>query len=203
MKRHGYKEMARRLYESASAQGGYFTAKQAQEAGYARSTHSYNTDAGNWVRELRGIYRLANYPQPERPDLIEWSLWSGDRQGQPQGVYSHQTALSIYDLSDANPAKIHMTVPRGFRRSGPAPEVLVLHRAALAQEDVEAMHGFKVTRPLRTIADLLASGTASLDHMGQAVQQAFRRGLVTAGQVETSERIPKTVKEQIERLRKS
>lgn len=29
---------------------------------------------------------------------------------------SHATALSLYDLSDVNPAKLHMTVPTGFRR---------------------------------------------------------------------------------------
>lgn len=203
MTKHPYKKMAQRLYECASAQGGYFTAKQAQQAGYARSTHSYNAKAKNWVREQRGIYRLANYPHPERPDLIEWSLWSSNRAGQPQGAYSHQTALSLYDLSDVNPAKIYMTVPKDFRRSGPIPKVLVLHRAALHKEDVEAMHGFKVTRPLRAIADLLASGAVSLDHMEQAVKQAFRRGLITTSQIEKSERIPKPIKEKIEQLRKA
>ena len=107
MKKNSYKKMAQRLYEHASAQGGYFTTKQAQEAGYASSTHSYNVKAKNWVRELRGIYRLANYPYPDHRDKIEYSLWSSNRKGQPQGVYSHQTALSLYDLSDVNPAKIY------------------------------------------------------------------------------------------------
>jgi predicted transcriptional regulator of viral defense system len=203
MPKHVYKKMAQRLYECASAQGGYFTTKQAQEAGYARSTHSYNAKAKNWVREHRGIYRLANYPHPDRPDLIEWSLWSSNRAGQPQGVCSHQTALSVYDLSDVNPAKIYMTVPKDFRRSGPIPKVLVLHHAALQKEDIEAMHGFKVTRPLRAIVDLLASQAISLDHMEQAVKQAFRRGLVTATQIASSDRILKPIKEQIERLRKA
>lgn len=203
MQKHVYREMAQRLYECASAQGGYFTTKQAQEAGYARSTHSYNAKAKNWVRERRGIYRLANYPFPERPDYIEWSLWSSNREGKPQGVYSHQSALSVYDLSDVNPSKIHMTVPKDFRRSAPIPEVLVLHRAELQKEDIEAMHGYRVTRPLRAIADLLAAKTVSLDHMEQAVKQAFRRGLITAHALESSERIPKQIKEEIERLRKA
>lgn len=200
---HLYKKMAQRLYECASAQGGYFTAKQAQAAGYARSTHSYNAKAKNWVREYRGIYRLAHYPYPDRPDLIAWSLWSSNRKGQPQGVYSHQTALSLYDLSDVNPAKIYMTVPLDFRRSGLIPKILVLHRSTLRGEDIETMYGFKVTRPLRAIADLLESGAVSLDHMEQAVKQAFQRGLVRASQIETNERIPKPIKEKIEQLRKA
>ena len=203
MKTNSYKKMARRLLEHASAQGGYFTTKQAQEAGYASSTHSYNVKAKNWVREHRGVYRLADYPHPDHPYLIEWSLWSSDRKERAQGVYSHQTALRLYDLSDVDPAKIHMTVPRDFRRSGPIPKVLVLHRAELQKEDMEAMHGFRVTRPLRTIADLLASEAVSMDHMEQAVKQAFRRGLVTAGQLERAERIAEPIKEKIERLRKA
>ena len=68
---------------------------------------------------------------------------------------------------------------------------------------MEAMHGFRVTRPLRTIADLLASEAVSMDHMEQAVKQAFRRGLVTAGQLERAERIAEPIKEKIERLRKA
>ena len=27
-----------------------------------------------------------------------WSLWSRNRAGEPQGVYSHQTALSLHEL---------------------------------------------------------------------------------------------------------
>lgn len=203
MTKNAYKQMAQRLYEFASAQGGYFTAKQARQAGYARSTHSYNVEAKNWVREHRGIYRLANYPFPDRPDLIEWALWSSDRKGQPQGVYSHQTALSIYDLSDVNPAKIHMTVPMRFRRSGPAPKVLVLHRAPLQKEEIETMHGFRVTRPLRALADLLEERSVSLDHMEQAVKEAFRRGLIWDGQIKGAARIPQSIKEEIERLRRA
>ena len=150
-----YKQKSQRLYETASAHGGYFTTKQAHAAGYAASTHSYNIHAGNWIREHRGIYRLANYPNPERPDLVLWSLWSSNRKGEPQGVYSHQTALSIYDLSDLNPPKIDMTVPPGFRRNSAIPGALVLHTADLRKDEIESMHGFGVTRPLRAIADLL------------------------------------------------
>lgn len=202
MKTRSYWEKAQRLYETASAQGGYFTAKQAQEAGYAKSTHSYNVKAGNWIREHRALYRMANYPAPERPDLILWSLWSSNREGKPQGVYSHQTALSVHDLSDLNPSKIHMTVPLNFRRSGPIPKALVLHRSALVKEEIQAMHGYAVTRPLRAIADLLALNTVQLDHMQQAVQQAFQRGLITDSSLESA-RIPPQAKAQIRALRKT
>lgn len=201
MKKRPRKEMAQILYETASAQGGYFTTKQAQAAGYAASTHSYNVKEGNWLREYRGIYRLAAYPNPQHPDLIQWSLWSANRQEEPQGIYSHQTALSIYELSDLNPAKIHMSIPPGFRRSGPIPKVLVLHRSILGKHEVAAMHGFRVTRPLRAIADLLIENEVSLDHLQQAVKQAFQRGLASRRELEQNDRIPGDVKKKIEQLR--
>ena len=60
-----------------------------------------------------------------------------------EGVYSHQTALSLYDLSDLNPAKLHMTVPTHFRRSSEIPAILVLHHADLPDEDIQTAQGFK------------------------------------------------------------
>src|SRR5438445_11168083 len=101
------KEAAKRLYEIAEGQQGFFTTRQALAAGFAENTHPYHVQAGNWIREYRGIYRLAQFPQPEQPDLMLWSLWSRNRQGIIEGVYSHQTALSLYDLSDLMPAKLH------------------------------------------------------------------------------------------------
>ena len=76
---------SRRLYETAQAQGGFFTARQAITAGYEDSVHPYQVRAGNWVREVRGVYRLIQFPTPARPDLMVWQLWSRNRQDEPQG----------------------------------------------------------------------------------------------------------------------
>jgi hypothetical protein len=61
----------------------------------------------------------------------------------------------VYELSDLNPAKLHMTVPTHFRRSSEIPAILVLHHADLPDEDIQTAQGFKYTRPLRTILDLI------------------------------------------------
>ena len=71
-----HREAARRLYEIAGAQQGFFTTKQAKAAGFAENTHSYHLQVGNWMREHRGIYRLVLFPPADRPDLVLWSLWA-------------------------------------------------------------------------------------------------------------------------------
>src|ERR1700694_2561703 len=177
-----YKEAERRLYETPQSQQGFFTTKQATRAGFAEKTHAYHVKVGNWIREHRGIYRLANFPTAERPDLMLWYLWSQDRQEVPEGAYSHDTALSLHELSDIMPSKLHMTVPKRFRRNSRIPEILVLHRADLAEGDVQEMYGMRVTRPLRTILDLLQAGQVDRNLVRQAIDEAMRRGLVSRKQ---------------------
>jgi len=171
------------LFAIAESQDGYFTMAQALEAGLGRSTHSYHVKEGNWLREHRGIYRLRQYPQTEHGHLVLWSLWSRDRQGEPQGVYSHTTALSLCDLSDANPSKLHMTVPPGFRRNGETPSVLVLHKSRMAPHEVIRERGYAITTAMRAILDSAASGDADMDMLQEAVGQGLRRGLITRTEI--------------------
>jgi len=166
------------LFAIAEEQDGYFTMAQAQEAGFARSTQSYHVKTGNWIREHRGIYRLKRYPVTEHGHLVLWSLWSRDRAGVPLGVYSHETALALRDLSDANPSKLHMTVPPGFRRNSEIPSALVLHKAELKAADIVRERGYAVTRPIRAILDCAEAGT-DRDLLKQALEQGLKRGLIT------------------------
>ncbi len=154
------RDASRRLFDVAEQQQGLFTTKKAKAAGFAENTHPYHVQAGNWIRERRGIYRLALFPSPERPDLVQWSLWSRNRKEEIEGVYSHQTALSLHELSDLNPAKLHMTVPQNFRRNSEIPGILVLHYYDLPRSDILIGPGFKYTRPLRTILDLIDAGAS-------------------------------------------
>ena len=178
-----HREASRRLFELAQQQQGFFTTKQAKAAGFAENTHPYHVQVGNWVREHRGIYRLTLFPTVERPDLVLWALWSRNRNEEIEGVYSHHTALSLYDLSDLNPAKLHLTVPTDFRRNSDIPGILVLHYANLPDSDVQAAQGFKFTRPLRTILDLIEADTVEQRFIRQALRQAIDRGLITRQQI--------------------
>lgn len=167
------------LFESAEKQQGYFTSKQAIAAGFQKSNHPYYVHKGSWIREARGIYRLKHFPYHPDSELVLWMLWSRNRGGEPQGVYSHQTALRLYDLSDLNPSKLHMTVPNEFRRSSKIPKGLVLHFDDLDFSDWEERAGYRVTTPTRTLIDLKRSKDIAEEFLAQAVKQALERGIVT------------------------
>lgn len=175
-----YTDTRRALHGLAASQGGYFTARQALAIGYAYPEQHYHVTHGNWERVARGVFRLRDYPLPERDDLIVLSLLSHDRAGEPQAVVAHETALALHDLSDANPACIHLTVPLGFRRQLP-PEV-ILHRGLLMPADWEQREGYRVTTPLRTLLDVAESPT-SWPYLDAAVRDALRRGLVRRRQL--------------------
>jgi hypothetical protein len=81
-----HREALRRLFEFAEQQQGFFTTKQAKAAGFAENTHPYHVQVGNWIREHRGIYRLALFPMSDRPDLVLWALWSRNRAEQIEGA---------------------------------------------------------------------------------------------------------------------
>jgi hypothetical protein len=76
-----------------------------------------------------------------------------------------------------------MTVPTDFRRSSEIPGILVLHYADLPESDVQTTQGFKCTRPLRAILDLIEAGTVERNFIRQALRQAVDRGLVTRQQI--------------------
>jgi len=181
-------ENARALYQVAATQGGYFTAAQARRAGYAYSQQSYHVARGNWLKIERGLFRLRDFPPTEREDLIRWSLWSRNQKGHPQAVVSHDSALTVHELSDVMPARVHLTVPPAFRK--PVPPGGVLHKARLAPDDIEEHPGYRVTNALRTLLDV-ADGPLSQEFLDQAVHEALDRGLVRQRVLETASCSPK------------
>lgn len=170
------KDRSDRLFEVADRQAGYFTARQAREAGYDYRLQHYHRERGNWVPAGHGLYRLRQYPNVEDEELVRLSLWSRDRGGRPQAVVSHETALRLHELTDLMPDRVHLSVPKGFRKE--PPKSVVLHKARLDNGDIEDRRGYRVTTPLRTILDIARSPRVSPEHLEAAVAEALERGLV-------------------------
>ncbi len=164
-----------KLFEIASLQQGYFTAKQAVRVGFSYRMHSHYKQSGQWLEIDRGVFRLAQFPNSTDEDYVWRSLWSRDRAGEPQAVISHDSALSIHGLSDVMPSKIHFTVPSGFRKK--TPKGCVIHKGMVSADEKEQREGFFVTKPLRTIIDS-AEANLSIDYLEQAIKEACDKGML-------------------------
>ncbi len=116
-------ERKQELFTLADQQVGYFTAGQARALGYSDRLMHHHKTQGNWLEVGWGLYRLRDYPATAEEDLMRLYLWSRDKQGRPQAVVSHDTALGLYELSDLMPSRYHLSVPPGFRKI-PPPEVV-------------------------------------------------------------------------------
>ena len=159
-----------RLYQIAEAQAGYFTTAQAVAIGVDRKRLARYAVAGRLERVRRGVYRLAPFPRSAHEDLFVAWLEMG-----PESVISHDSALALYELSDALPAAIHVTVPPTASRRHPG---LRLHTNRVRAQEITHYDALPVTTVARTIADVALAGLAD-ELVEQAVQEAVRNGMVT------------------------
>jgi len=158
------------LYEIAESQAGYFTAEQARNVGFTWERLSENVAVGKFNRIQHGIYRLPHFPNSRFEDLFIAWLRAG-----VHSVISHESALSVYELSEYLPSEIHVILPRttsrrkkGFR----------IHTNALSPEEITWKEGLRVTTVERTLVDVFTSGIAQ-EQVELAVHQAIQRGLIT------------------------
>lgn len=163
----------RALYNLAEDQMGYVTTAQAATVDVRPMTLVMMTKRGTLERVSRGVYRLVDYPVQPLAQYMQATLWP---YGRP-GVLSHETALSLYELADADPAKVHITIPARFRVQRKIPNYLVVHHGDLAREDVTRLEGMPITTPARTIRDCIRT------HLGsalatQAIDEARRAGML-------------------------
>jgi predicted transcriptional regulator of viral defense system len=89
-------------------------------------------------------------------------------------VISHDSALELYDLTDAIPGAIHITVPRGTSLRHPG---IRLHTSKLRSDEIAQWQGLPVTTIERTIADIAAQGAQEW-LIQQAIQEALNRGRI-------------------------
>jgi predicted transcriptional regulator of viral defense system len=164
----------RSLHELASDQHGYFTAGQARAEGVSQMALVMMARRGTVERVSHGVYRLVHFPVSPLGQYLEATLWPCG----VQGVISHETALSMFDVSDVSPARIHVTVPRSFRTHRVVPAHMVLHRAELDDLDVDRLEGIPVTTLERAVRDC-ASAHLGTGLLREAIDDGRRLGLLT------------------------
>jgi predicted transcriptional regulator of viral defense system len=163
------------LFDAAADQRGYITQEQARARGINPTTLVQMAKRGQVERVAQGLYRFKAFPTDPLDPYMEAALWPRG----VVGVLSHETALDLYGLSDANPDKIHITVPKKHRVARKSPVVYDIHHADLKPDDVTWREGLPLTTIERTIRDChqthLRRGL-----LEQALDQARARGLLNA-----------------------
>ena len=166
------------LYETAGAQEGYFTTKQAADAGYSPQLLAKHLRARRIARVQRGIYRLVHFPAGDHEDLVIAWLWS-----EQSVVISHQTALFLHELSDALSEQIHLSVPTEWKeRQLRVPRGVTLHYANVPSRQRTWVGAVPATSVARTLNDCARSGM-SPELLRQGAAQALRRGLATTDEL--------------------
>lgn len=162
------------LWEFATAQHGYVTARQAIEAGIGKDALQMLVHRGTLERAAHGVYRFPKYPVGEHDRLMLAVLWTRV----PEAALSHETALDCYRISDVNPNRIHVTVGRRrrFRRAGG--EDYVVHYGDLATSQIGWWQEIPTVTPATAISQCIEDGTPTY-LLRQAIERGHAQGYLT------------------------
>ena len=163
------------VHELANEQHGLFKASQATAIGVAPKTLVAMAARGRLERVSYGLYRDRRVPEDRWTPYMAAALWPYGTVGRLTG----ETVLGLLELSDVNPAVIHIAVPVAYRaRRRPPPAGVVVHRADVPPIERMAIEGIPATTVARAIRDCARAqlGPALLRH---AVEDARKGGWLT------------------------
>ena len=156
-----------RLRAIALDQHGLVTSRQAETAGINPVELVKLTARDRLERAARGVYRVPQVPGSRWDNWALAVLWTGV----PEACLSHETALAAWDISDINPSRIHLAVPKATRLRRAGGEHYVIHRADLAPRQRTWFEQIPITDVPTTIADCIAWGVPTY-LIRQALEQA-------------------------------
>ncbi len=140
------------LIKLAETQYGYFTAAQADGYGIGDNLRVYHCKVGHWKKVGRGLYRLLDCDDTLEAEFTRWSLWSRNKQNQPQAIISHQSALFFHKLTTEKPEQVHLSVPAEFRKA--VPKECKLYKETVNLSEIEPHETFMVTTVDKTLRDM-------------------------------------------------
>ena len=147
--------------DSLSASEGVFTTAQAARLGISRSALAKACAAGKLVRLAHGAYRSAAVTSSPADEIAAaWKLTSPEKMLHERMSYGAwdgiavggTTAASLIGIGDFFLTPICMYAPRRLKTRNPDVRFCVRQ---ISREDVDFEHGFAVTKPERTIVDLV------------------------------------------------
>ena len=164
---HSYEK----IYETALDQHGCITTGQATALGIERHSLLMMERRGQLERLSHGVYRVTAIPLTSLTAYAAAILWPRTS----TAVLSHETALDLYGVSDINPGRVHITIPRSHSRiRRTTPRAYNVHIADLPPRDIATYEGLPITTLERTIRDCAAT------HVGPyLLAQAIKQGRST------------------------
>jgi predicted transcriptional regulator of viral defense system len=171
------------LLPLAEQNDGFVTAAQARALGIAESVLARLTQRGKLERVARGVYRIPYFPADPLSQYREAVLWARASHGPEQVALSHETALGVYGISDVNPVRVHLTVPKHARLRRQKPKWIVIHRDDIPPSDVTTHEGLPVTTVAKSVMDM-AETTGRLGLARQAIKDARKEGYISAAELQ-------------------
>lgn len=103
------------IIKMAKENNGTVTTAMVVAAGFSRGNIKYLVDKGMLEKSTRGVYIL-----PEVWDDEIFNLQNRFK----RGIYSHETALFLWDLTDRTPNRYYMTFPATYNLTKPKEETI-------------------------------------------------------------------------------
>lgn len=154
----------------AEENNGVVTTAMVVAAGFSRGNIKYLVDKGVIEKSARGVYIL--------PDVWDDEIFNLQIRFK-RGIYSHETALFLWDLTDRTPNRYHMTFPEKYNLTKPKEENV---RCTQCKDDFYDLGIVEVNTPggnsvkaysvERTLCDILRLHS---DVDIQVVTEAFKR----------------------------
>lgn len=137
----------------AEGNNGIVTTAMVVAAGFSRGNIKYLEDRGLIEKSTRGVYIL-----PEVWDDEMFNLQNRFK----RGIYSHETALFLWDLTDRTPNAYSMTFPTNYNLTRPKEENVrctqckdVFYDLGIVETNTPGGNEVKVYSIERTLCDIL------------------------------------------------
>ncbi|PUB32220.1 putative transcriptional regulator of viral defense system [Promicromonospora sp. AC04] len=156
------------LWDVALDQHGYVTLSDARNLGISKDAVTMLARRKKIQRVATAVYRFPRFPAGANAPYMQAVLWAGD----PGACLSHDTALAAYEVSDINPDRVHLTVPRArrIRRSGG--DLYTVHHEDLADDEIGWWDEIPTVTLPTAIRQCIDSGVPTY-----LLRQALERGL--------------------------
>lgn len=158
------------IIEMAKKNNGILTTAMVDAAGVSRGNIKYLVDRGMLEKSSRGVFVL--------PEVWEDEIFILQSRFK-KGIYSHETALFLLDLTDRTPHRYSMTFPITYNLTNPKKENVQcaqckdeLYNLGIVEVITPGGHSVKVYNIERTLCDILRTH----NHVDiELVTEAFKR----------------------------